>query len=151
MQIEEGMETEFAVMAKQTIIALNNASIVAKMSHWNVRGPNYYESHLMFDRIHEDLYGLMDPLIEQLRAYGFNPDFNLFQGPGIAMQSGDAKFLVGLTLDYVMSLNATLKYFFNHCTENTDDPRNVGLADHLGGMASAILVDQYLLQAWLGQ
>jgi hypothetical protein len=26
----------------------------------------------------------------------------------------------------------------------------VGLADHLGGASSAILVDQYLLQSWLG-
>jgi DNA-binding ferritin-like protein len=142
--------TNFELLANRTILYLNNATIVSKLSHWNVRGPNFYEAHLLFDRVHGDIEGLMDPLIEQLRAFGFNPDFELFKGPGISMTTGNASELVELNLDYIMTLLGIINEFFNYSSDQENDPRHVGLADHLGGMASTVLVDQYLLQAWLG-
>jgi hypothetical protein len=92
----------------------------------------------------------MDPHIEQLRACGFNPDFDMFRGPGISMSDYDSGTLVELCLDYVMAANGAIGMFFRFCAEHDHDPRLVGLADHLGGASSAILVDQYLLQSWLG-
>ena len=144
------MNEEFAVLASKSVKYLNDAIIVARMAHWNVRGNNYYEAHLLFERIYNDLSELMDPHIEQLRAVGFNPDFNLFQGPGISMESYDSKSLVELVLDYVMAANGAIGMFFRFSNEHDHDPRLIGISDHLGGVASALLVDQYLLQSWLG-
>jgi hypothetical protein len=144
------MNEEFAVLATKSVKYLNDAIIVSRMSHWNVRGTEYYEAHLLFERVYKDLKKIMDPHVEQLRACGFNPDFDMFKGPGISMEEYNAKSLVELTLDYVMAANSAIGMFFRFCVEHDHDPRLVGLADHLGGASSAILVDQYLLQAWLG-
>lgn len=144
------MNEEFAVLATKSVKYLNDAIIVSRMSHWNVRGQEYYEAHLMFERVYKDLKKIMDPHVEQLRACGFNPSFEMFKGPGIEMTDYDSRSLVELTLDYVMAANGAIGMFFRFCTENDHDPRLVGLADHLGGASSTILVSQYLLQAWLG-
>jgi hypothetical protein len=144
------MNEEFSVLAAKSVKYLNDAIIVARMCHWNVRGSNYFEAHLLFERIYNDLSELMDPHIEQLRACGFSPEFELFKGPGITMDSYDSKTLVELTLDYVMAANGAIGMFFNFASEHSHDPRLIGLSDHLGGESSALLVDQYLLQSWLG-
>ena len=144
------MNEEFAVLATKSVKYLGDAIIVARMCHWNVRGRNYFEAHLLFERIYNDLSELMDPHIEQLRACGFSPNFDLFRGPGIEMSDFAAENLVELCLDYVMAANSAIGMFFRFCNEHDHDPRLVGLADHLGGASSAILVDQYLLQSWLG-
>lgn len=144
------MNEEFTVYANKTIKYLNDAIIVARLSHWNVRGPNFYEAHLLFDRIYGDLSDLLDGLVETLRACGFDPDFNLFSGPGISMEYFDCKSLVELVLDYVMALNGGVGYFYGFCEQNKQDPRLVGISNHLQGMAETVLNGQYLLQAFLG-
>lgn len=144
------MNEEFAVLAAKSVKYLNDAAIVARMCHWNVRGLNYYEAHLLFERIYNDLGGVMDDHIEKLRACGFSPDFSQFSGPGISMEFFDAQSLVDLLLDYVMAANSAIGMFFRFSTEHEHDPRLVGLQDHLGGTASTILTTQYLLQAYLG-
>ena len=144
------MNEEYTVYSNKSIKYLNDATIVARLSHWNVRGPNFYEAHLLFDRIHGDLEGLMDGLVETLRACGFDPDFNLFAGPGISMEYFDAQTLVELNLDYLMALNSAVGIFYNFCEENSQDPRLVGIGSHMQAMAESILNDLYLLQAFAG-
>ena len=144
------MNEEFAVLSSKTVKYLNDATIVAHLSHWNVRGPNFYEAHLLFDRVYDDLTDLMDGLIETLRACGFNPDFKLFSGPGIEMVDYDAQSLVELNMDYLMALNGAVGMFYNFAEENSQDPRLVGIGNHLQGMAETVLNDLYLLQAWAG-
>ena len=105
---------------------------------------------MLFERVYNDLGELMDGLVETLRACGFDPDFNLFAGPGITMDYFDAQSLVELTQDYLMALNGTVGMFYNFCEENSQDPRLVGIGNRLQGMAESILNDLYLLQAWSG-
>ena len=144
------MQEEFQVYSGKVIKYLNDATIVSRLSHWNTRGPNFYEAHLMFERVYNDLGELMDGLVETLRACGFDPDFNLFSGPDITMDYFDAQSLVELTQDYLMALNGAVGMFYNFCEENSQDPRLVGIGNHLQGMAESILNDLYLLQAWSG-
>ena len=144
------MQEEFQVYSGKVVKYLNDSTIVARLSHWNCRGPNFFEAHLMFERIYNDLGELMDGLVETLRACGFDPDFNLFSGPDITMDYFDAQSLVELTQDYLMALNGAVGMFYNFCEENSQDPRLVGIGNHLQGMAESILNDLYLLQAWSG-
>lgn len=144
------MNEEFTVYANKTVRYLNDATIVARMAHWNVRGKDFYESHLMFDRIYNDLSDLMDGLIESLRACGFDPDFELFSGPGTSMSFFDAPSLVELVTDYAMTLQGAVGMFFVFCEQHKQDPRLVGVSDQLQGMSSTVLTDLYLLQAAAG-
>lgn len=141
---------QLLVYARKNVKLLNDAAVVAQVSHWNVRGPNYYESHLLFGRVYEDLSGLMDNFVENLRACGYDPDFAELSGPGISMQYFDAGSLVDLNLDYVMALNGGLTLFYNYCEGYKDDPRMVGLANLVQGMATSVLTNLYLLQAAKG-
>ena len=144
------MNTDFLVYARKTVKALNDASVVSLVSHWNVRGPNYYETHLLFERVYGSLSELMDGLVERLRACGYDPDFAELSGPGISMGFFDAASLIELNLDYVMALSSVLTLFFNFASTAKDDPRMTGLADLLQSMASEVLQVQYLLLAATG-
>lgn len=144
------MNEEFLVLATKSVKYLNDAIIVSRMSHWNVRGSNYYECHLLFERVYNEISELMDGHIEKLRACGFSPSFEEFKGPGIEMEFYDCKSLVELTLDYVMAVNGTFGMFFRFAVEHDHDPRLVGLSDHLGSSSSTFLSTQYLLQSYLG-
>ena len=143
------MNEEFAVLSNKVVKYLNDATIVSQMAHWNVRGSNFYEAHLMFDRVYNDLSDLMDPLIEQLRACGFNPDFDLFKGPGISMEYYDCHSCAELVLDYVMALSGTIALYYNFCEEHSKDPRLVAVGNQMQSMSSVVLTDCYLLQSYL--
>jgi hypothetical protein len=143
------MNEEFTVLSNKVVKYLNDAIIVARLSHWNVRGSNFYEAHLMFERVYNDLADLMDPLVEQLRACGFNPDFDLFKGPGISMEYYDCHSTAELTLDYVMALAGVIALYYNFCEGHSRDPRLVAVGNQMQAMSSVVLTDQYLLQSYL--
>jgi len=143
------MNEEFAVLSNKIVKYLADATIVSQLSHWNVRGSNFYEAHLMFGRIYEDLSGLMDGLVEQLRACGFNPDFELFKGPGISMEYYDCHSTAELTLDYLMALSGVITTYYAFCEKNKQDPRLVAVGNQMQSMSSVVLTDMYLLQSYL--
>jgi hypothetical protein len=143
------MNEEFVVLSNKVVKYLADATIVSQLSHWNVRGKNFYEAHLMFGRIYEDLSGQMDALVEQLRACGFNPDFDLFKGPGISMDFFDCHSTAELTLDYVMALSGVVTTYYAFCEKNKQDPRLVAVGNQMQTMSSVILTDMYLLQSYL--
>jgi starvation-inducible DNA-binding protein len=39
--------------------------------HWNVEGSDFYEFHLLFERIYTEVYGAIDQFAEELRAAQF--------------------------------------------------------------------------------
>jgi hypothetical protein len=143
------MNEEFTVLSNKVVKYINDAQIVARLSHWNVRGDNFYEAHLMFDRIYGDISDLQDSVVEQLRACGFNPNFSLFSGPGISMDFYDCHSLAELTLDYVMALSGVIGMFYRFCEENKHDPRLVALGNEMQASSSVVLRDMYLLQSYL--
>jgi hypothetical protein len=143
------MNEEFQVLSNKIIKYLNDATIVSQMAHWSVTGSNFYEFHLMAGRVYDDLSGLMDPLVEQLRACGFVPRFELFKGPGIEFDHSDCHFLGGIVLDYVMALSGTIAMYYNFCEDHSKDPRLVAIGNQMQAMSSVVLTDMYLLQSYL--
>lgn len=141
---------EFILYSNKVVKSLNDAVIVSRMAHWNVRGNNFYEAHLLFERIYNELAEFQDGLSESLRSFGYNPDFAQFSGPGISMKNYDCHYLGGLVLDYVMSLSATVLMFFEFCEGMEGDPRLIGLSNHLQNISDGLLSLMYLLQSYLG-
>lgn len=141
---------ELKVYANKVIKSLNDATIVSRMAHWNVRGSNFYEAHLLFERVYNDLGELMDGLVETMRAFGYSPDFEQFSGPGISLHNYDCHYLGNLILDHLLSLSSTLALCFNYCEDCEGDPRIIGLSNHIQNIADGILTDMYLLQSYLG-
>lgn len=141
---------EFSVYANMVVRALNDSIIVSRISHWNVRGSNFYEAHKLFERVYDDLGGHMDSLIETLRSLGYNPDFKVFSGPDASLSNYDCHFLGNMVLEYVMTLSGSLSLFFEYLEAREGDPRVIGLSNHLQNISDSILTDMYLLQSYLG-
>jgi len=148
--MERKMNEEFEVYSNKVVKYLNDSIIVSRLSHWNVRGKDFYSAHLLFERIYNDLSEEMDGIVEQLRACGFSPDFENFSGPGITMDFFDANSLVELVTDYVMALSGVIATFYRFSEEHSTDPRLVAIGNQMQATSSVVLNDLYLLQAWAG-
>ncbi len=42
--------------------------------HWNVRGPEFYSLHILFEKQYEDLAEAVDEIAERIRALGYYAD-----------------------------------------------------------------------------
>jgi DNA-binding ferritin-like protein len=150
MAIMNDMHTdEFHVIASRLVKHLNNAIIVSRVAHWTVRGPDFYQYHLMFERVYNELSELQDTQIEQLRALGHNPTFQELSGPGIDVPAYDTLSLTELTMDYLVAVQAVFTTAFEY-SEEANDSRMYGFGDFLQGGLQTMLQVQYLLQAALG-
>ena len=43
-------------------------ALKAQNFHWNTEGPLFYQHHLLFERIYNEVYGAIDQFAEELRA-----------------------------------------------------------------------------------
>ena len=143
------MHEELEVLSRKTIKYLQDATIVSRMAHWTIVGQDFYSFHLMTERTYNELAELMDPLVEQLRAMGFVPTFELFKGPGIELTHYDCHSLGELVLDYLLALDGVIGLFYVFCEEHKRDPRLVGVGNQLQGMSSTVLTLIYLFQSYL--
>lgn len=82
-RIEARMEKSVlaAPMAK-LLGTLHQAKSLAWVAHWNAQGPNFYGTHLMFQRIYEGMDESIDELGERYVAYTRSPvPYAAFRGP----------------------------------------------------------------------
>lgn len=68
------MEKEFLA----ALTAQNNLSGAAQLAHWNSEGENFFEYHLLFERIYEIAKGKIDLLAEQARGKGIQIKASIF-------------------------------------------------------------------------
>jgi starvation-inducible DNA-binding protein len=56
-------------LALKTAFASEYAfALKAQNFHWNTEGPLFYQHHLLFERIYDEVYGVVDKFAEELRA-----------------------------------------------------------------------------------
>lgn len=134
-------------LASSVLKAKHDLTITAQLSHWSVRGPDFYEFHLLFERIYEEADKSTDALVEVLRGLGYTPAFSEFAGPGGTLPSFDGRALVNLMLNRSMEYYARLISFKNALEEET---RAVGLVNLLEELAQTCNTIIYLLSASKG-
>ncbi len=69
---------DLADKKRRDLIALLNQALAdtsdlysqTKQAHWNVKGENFYQLHLLYDRVSEELPGLADQLAERVAVLG---------------------------------------------------------------------------------
>lgn len=134
--------------AKSTLKTKNDLVIAARMAHWNVRGKNYYEAHLLFERIYEEAEKGTDSLVEILRSLGYNPTFEEFSGPGGSVPGYSCEELIDFLIDQTTTYYVTLSTFRNSLKDNTTA---IGLVNLLEDLAQTCTTIMYLLSASKGQ
>jgi starvation-inducible DNA-binding protein len=64
--------------ARETLIQLLNARLAdtadlysqIKQAHWNVKGPNFFQLHILFDQLAGEVFPFIDLLAERATALG---------------------------------------------------------------------------------
>ena len=134
-------------LASAAIKAKHNLAITARLAHWSVRGEDYYESHLMFERIYGDAENGTDSLVEVLRGLGYTPTFAEFAGPGGTLEGFSRAVLVDVLLDRATTYYSALIQLRDSLEGNA---MAVGLVNLLEDLAQGCNVIIYLLSASKG-
>ncbi|MEH1821906.1 MAG: DNA starvation/stationary phase protection protein Dps [Nostoc sp.] len=61
---------QIVVLLNQTLAATSDLKTQAKQAHWNVKGTDFYQLHLLFDEIAGELEEFIDLVAERITALG---------------------------------------------------------------------------------
>lgn len=70
IDIPESLRAKTIELLNETLAASLDMWSQTKQAHWNVKGKNFYQLHLLFDDIAEVLYPHMDEIAERITALG---------------------------------------------------------------------------------
>jgi hypothetical protein len=135
-------------IARQLLKAQNDLVIAARMAHWNVRGPNFYESHLLFERVYDTASEKVDALVEVLRGLNYSPTFEEFAGPGGELSSYGCMPLIEMLTGYATTYMAEL---IRARDVVKDEKMATGLVNLIEQLCEDATVILYLLSAAQGR
>jgi len=135
-------------MASELLKAQNDLVIASRMAHWNVRGSNFYETHLLFERVYDTVSEKVDTLVEVLRGLGYNPTFEEFGGPGGELPSFACMPLVEMLTGYTTTYMAAL-IKIQEAVKN--ERMAIGLVNLIEQLCEDATVVLYLLSAAQGR
>ncbi|AVH62597.1 DNA starvation/stationary phase protection protein Dps [Nostoc sp. 'Peltigera membranacea cyanobiont' N6] len=61
---------QIVVLLNQTLAATSDLKTQAKQAHWNVKGTDFYQLHLLFDELAGELEAYIDLVAERITALG---------------------------------------------------------------------------------
>lgn len=132
------------LLASSLLKAQNDLVIASRLSHWAVRGMNFYEAHLLFGRIYDTASEKVDALVEVLRGLGYTPTFDEFCGPKGQLPSYACQDLIDLLIGYATTYYTALISLRDSAKE---DPMSVGLVNLLEELAQDCTSILYLLSS----
>lgn len=62
------MDEKYQLGLKTTFASEYAFALKAQNFHWNTEGPLFYQHHLLFQEIYEEVYGSIDKFAEELRS-----------------------------------------------------------------------------------
>lgn len=62
------MDEKYHLALKTTFASEYAFALKAQNFHWNTEGPLFYQHHLLFERIYDEVYGVVDKFAEELRS-----------------------------------------------------------------------------------
>jgi starvation-inducible DNA-binding protein len=145
--------------SRRTLIELLNARLVdtidlqsqAKFAHWNVKGHDFYQLHLLFDSIAEHLEEGVDLIAERVTALGGRANGTIRQAAAhSSLKEYDVNALKGM--DHVRVLADRLAALSNAAREaidRSDDLGDKGTSDLFTEIVRTADKDLYFLESHL--
>ncbi|HEY9715522.1 MAG TPA: DNA starvation/stationary phase protection protein Dps [Chroococcales cyanobacterium] len=123
--LPERTRTEVVEILNESLAATLDLWSQVKQAHWNVKGKDFYQLHLLFDEIASELYEFVDTLAERVTALG-----------GVAMGTVRMSAKASLLSEYPTSavngkdhINALVNQFglyVKHIRQNIDKTDELG-------------------------
>ena len=144
-------KTELIALLNQQLANLFDLQSQTKHAHWNVKGPNFYGTHKLFDDLHEIVEKDVDTVAERLTALGG-------VAHGTVRMSGSASELEEFPLGTTQTLDviAVMAEHYSDCgnrvrdaIDAADDLEDVGTADLLTDVVRDLDKALYFLEAHL--
>jgi starvation-inducible DNA-binding protein len=70
IDLPEDTRSQVAALLNQSLATTLDLKTQVKQAHWNVKGMNFYQLHLLFDEIAGELEGYVDLLAERVTTLG---------------------------------------------------------------------------------
>jgi DNA-binding ferritin-like protein len=116
----------------------------AQLAHWNVVGRDFYQLHLMFQKIYETLDEQTDVLAEQVRGLGVEIPASVFN------QVPDTEWSTGIDLvEWVLTLCMRYKSDLELLRDVAEQEKQFGLVNVIEGFLTDCNVSCYLLKSTL--
>jgi starvation-inducible DNA-binding protein len=143
--------------SRQKLVALLNSRLAdtldvntqTKFAHWNVKGNDFYQLHLLFDQIAEHLEDQVDLIAERITALGGRAHGTLRQAAqASSIEEYDTEVVKGL--DHVRTLSdrvATLANSIRESIDSADELGDAGTSDLLTQIVRDLDKDLYFLES----
>lgn len=123
----------------------------AKFAHWNVKGKDFYQLHLLFDTVAEHLEEAADAIAERVTALGGRANGTIRQSAAASsVEEYDTELTSGM--DHVAALAERLATVANagrKAAEETDELGDLVTSDLFTGLVGVADKDLYFLEAHL--
>jgi starvation-inducible DNA-binding protein len=70
LDLDESIRTKSIALLNQSLASTLDLKTQVKQAHWNVKGKDFYQLHLLFDEMAEELEEFVDLLAERITALG---------------------------------------------------------------------------------
>jgi starvation-inducible DNA-binding protein len=138
-----------AAILNQTLANCSDLYSQTKQAHWNLRGPRFYQFHLLFDRLAESVEKHLDTIAERVSSLGAVAKGTVRDAAkNSALEefptepAGDTAYLAALIERYAVAANATRKGI-----DDSDAAGDADTADLLTAVSRDLDEALWLLEA----
>jgi starvation-inducible DNA-binding protein len=132
-----------SIKAKQLAVKLNtllaNYSVFYQNTrgyHWNIKGEKFFELHLKFEELYNDLFLKIDEVAERILTLGFTPahnysEYKLFSKIPESAQVSDGIQAVGDILDSFQTIIILQREILELSADAGDEGTNALMSDYI--------------------
>ena len=126
-------------LAKKLNDLLANYSIFYQNTrgfHWNIKGEKFFELHLKFEELYNDLLIKMDEVAERILTLGYTPEHNYTQYAKVSViaesrKIADGLIAVGQILDAFKTVIVMQREILALATDANDEGTNALMSDYI--------------------
>lgn len=130
----------------QALELQNNLLGASRLAHWNIEGTDFYQFHLLFERIYETVGSKVDGLAEQARGLGIEIRARIFNSVP------EIDWATSLELcERLLELNTAFRDGLERLREEADESKLYGVVNIVEDILSDCNVISYLLSSVLNE
>ncbi len=126
-------------LAKKLNELLANYSIFYQNTrgfHWNIKGEKFFELHLKFEELYNDLLIKIDEVAERILTLGYTPEHNYTQYAKVSViaesrKIADGLIAVGQILDAFKTVIVMQREILALATDANDEGTNALMSDYI--------------------
>lgn len=120
-------------------------AIKLQFFHWNVEGANFYNDHLFFATMYEEVYGAVDPIAEHIRAVDGFAAGSLIRFSQLTSIPDQVQVVQGPEMFKILARdNDTIISNLQQCVVLADRFNQIGLSDFLQDR-----IDKHAKHGWM--